>query len=405
MSGGTFTMNGGSITGNSATTSAGGVYVGGGTFNWNGGTIISNGTTNVANTTGTLIGWTNKPDWQGTFSGYGPPPAGTAYPVWSGSGSSAANAIAITSQSELQGMRDSLTLHYALAKDITISGNWEPVGKNSSNQFKGELNGNGHKINFSSVTMQPETGATKYYGLFGYSYDNSEIHDFSITGSISCSLDGTTMNYAGGISGYHSGTGQIYNCAVNCTINAAAGAYDTHLGGIVGQNNATIKNCYTSRNITLSGSTGNKYLGGIAGLYNAGGIIQYCYSEGTINGPTHSTVYTGGIAGMLSTGTISNCVALNDDIHGYNTRTGRVIGSTSGTASNNFGLASMEFNGTPNSWAENNMNGKAVTVPSVDSFWTTPVTTGPGWTINATGSGTPSSPWEWGNGRPKLYWE
>ncbi|MBX3008443.1 MAG: T9SS type A sorting domain-containing protein [Melioribacteraceae bacterium] len=71
------------------------------------------------------------------------------------------------------------------------------------------------------------------------------------------------------------------------------------VGGMIGDNRATIENCYVSGNVV-----GYAYVGGFAGFQN--GFIRKCYSTGTVSKGTTSNNYFGGFIGCNS-GTIENC--------------------------------------------------------------------------------------------------
>ena len=97
----------------------------------------------------------------------------------------------------------------------------------------------------------------------------------------------------GGIAGYNYDGGIIEKC-----YNTGAISGNTSVGGIIGENAATITNCYNTGAIT---STEN-YLqaGGITAINY--GTVERCYNKGSIV----ATKYTGGIAGINYEGTIIN---------------------------------------------------------------------------------------------------
>jgi len=88
-----------------------------------------------------------------------------------------------------------------------------------------------------------------------------------------------------------------------------------------------VEKCYSTGNIS-----GNDFAGGVVG-FNDGTVVQNCYSTGSVT----ATVFdAGGIVGFNGSGCIvTNCVALNTDVLATSI-TGRVVGSGSGTAVNNY---------------------------------------------------------------------
>ena len=96
--------------------------------------------------------------------------------------------IQISNCSSLQNMRQNLEGSYVLMENINCSGYaFNPIG-NSSNPFKGILNGNGYTIKCLSI----EGGSNDQVGLFGYTngsvISNTVFQDFNVSGSTSTGL-------------------------------------------------------------------------------------------------------------------------------------------------------------------------------------------------------------------------
>lgn len=229
-----------------------------------------------------------------------------------------------------------------LTSDITLSGEWEPIGyydqatedikypdTKDNKPFKGIFDGKNNEINGITITSSDEI----CHGLFGLVIDGT-IRNIIIGKNNNISGNGRTagvvgylygfkgninncVNYAniaggnttGGIVGAIVGQHTIYNCKNYGDI--------TGLGGIVGGSNGTdypqefddyshkIINC---GNYGTVKSIGLNYAGGIAGYLK--GRILNCCNKGAINGGNS----TGGIAGGVDGG-VENCYNL-DDVNG-----------------------------------------------------------------------------------------
>lgn len=161
---------------------------------------------------------------------------------------------------------------------------WTPIG-NGSHAFKGYFDGNGHCVNGIYINS-----STSYCGLFG-STSWAKISNLGITDSY---INGS--DYVGGIAGQVSDNTTISSCYNAATIE---GAFD--VGGIVGQGNYDIivLGCVNSGNISASAS----HVGGICGYVN--GTVRYCYNSGKITGTGNRT---GGILGETIS-TLSHCAS------------------------------------------------------------------------------------------------
>jgi hypothetical protein len=115
-----------------------------------------------------------------------------------------------------------------------------------------------------------------------------------------------TIDSAGGgnigLFGYVASGGVIKNLGLeNCIISGASGLYYTYTGSLAGYNAGMINQCYSTG--TVSGSY---YVGGLVG-YNSGSIRQ-CYSTGQLSA-TGNTGYKGGLLGYnyRRSGTVTAC--------------------------------------------------------------------------------------------------
>ena len=188
---------------------------------------------------------------------------------------------------DLNNMRDDLSGKYILMNDIDLSSwkNWEPVGEDSTNRFKGEFDGNGYVIKNMAVD------ARGYAGFFGC-VGSGEIKNIGVVNS-SVNGYGSYNVSAGAIAGsvfsQSSESVSISNCYNTGKVNS-----NGYSGGIVGEINAdhmSISNCYNTGDIKSSNSTSNNSAyasaGGIAGYVSPGSYrsisISYCYNIGSID--------------------------------------------------------------------------------------------------------------------------
>ena len=207
-----------------------------------------------------------------------------------------------------------------LGGDITISGDWTPIGNATTTPFSGTFDGNGNTITFSlSVSRIESTDSAKPYGLFGV---NSEtIQNLGVVGSVTTASSENV--YFGSIAGYNQVDGVITDCFSSCDVSLTiSNSVYPNVGGIVGQNEGTLKNSYAVGDVMVT-IPGSAYAGGIVG-YNHNTIFN-CYAAGNVTVTDDSSTSkgsAGGIAGCHAAqskiGNITNCFALNEKITAIN---------------------------------------------------------------------------------------
>ena len=221
---------------------------------------------------------------------------------------------------------------YALAGDLTLSGNFTPIGNGST--FSGVFDGLGHTISGLTITNSSaadvglfgvSSGTIRNVGLLGGSVSGSSlgadigglvgdnsgtISNVFTTGTVSGS--GAGGDWIGGLVGYNESGGAISNAyatgAVSCS------SYGSDVGGLVGNNYGSIRNAYATGAVSGSygsGSTGDD-IGGLVG-YNPGTIAN-AYATGSVSwsspGGTYGN-YMGGLVGYSfgSSNSITNAYA------------------------------------------------------------------------------------------------
>lgn len=172
----------------------------------------------------------------------------SGYSLTSGLGTT--NFTTITNQSELEGINTTgLSGDYELGNDITISGEYTPVGNADSGAFKGNFDGNYFTVSGIKVS------SGNYGGLFGYT-DGATIKNVGVS-----EVD-ITADYAGGIVGKAEDTTltNVFNAGGDVKAGDKGGDYDFYVGGIAGYINKTdIEVAYN--HATVPSETG----GGIVG--------------------------------------------------------------------------------------------------------------------------------------------
>ena len=217
-----------------------------------------------------------------------------------------------------------ISAHYKLMANLTLSGNWTPI-----KQF-GTFDGNGKTISGLSGT----TLTSGNFGLFdgsggtiknltlsnvnininisnsGSSYVSAivasglgnTIENCTVTGNINVSSSNSGASLLVGAITAYSSESKIEKCTVNGSIACTGAAF--YVGGLVGLNSSQIKNSTNNATVTSNHTSNVKYsshTGGIAG-YTAS-LVSYCNNNGVITGND----LTGGIVGESYGGTISNC--------------------------------------------------------------------------------------------------
>lgn len=151
--------------------------------------------------------------------------------------------------------------------------------------YKGEFNGNGHKISGLYISEDEATALTT--GLFGHF--QGYLHDVKIVNSYISSKSPCTGAFAGVV------YGKIENCTANAVVSSdAEEGYLNGTGGIVGNLHdlkSEVLNCTFSGSVS---SDKNPYVGGIVGD-NLYGYVAGCTNYGRV---TSSTVAVGGIVGQ-----------------------------------------------------------------------------------------------------------
>ena len=299
-----------------------------------------------------------------------------------------------------------------LMNDITLDGDWEPMGKGAygGNPYYGEFDGQGHKITGLSITQNGTDDMI--LGLFGsvgkssYGDVKAKICNLTVEGEVSATILPTyNYNFAiAGVAAYSNGqvTLQRVISKVNVTCDSQnSNAYSAvAVAGLLAnaQSSDVITECANYGTITSTDVNNN---GNVAGLVTGGwgscsAKVEYSFNAGTITGADNvagivgqnagsitacyntgkvTATKTGGKAGGLTAenGTITNAYSI-----------GNAIGKKGGTITNCY-----ETEASP--------TGSGVTLKTRDALKDMAVT--------ISGSATAPVFTENKPYTPKLYWE
>ena len=239
----------------------------------------------------------------------------------------AVDPVNISNEAELRAIANNLAGEYNLTADITVEGDWTPLG-DDKNPFTGKLNGNGHVIKGIRV-QNADRNENAFIGA---------IKDATITKLGLENVDILGDTNAGGLVGKDKGNNTISECYVTGKV-----AGRDHVGALIGGCGdalTRIENCY---GITYSYSREHQAAGLVGTPVNL--VIDKCYFGGTILGVKNCV---GGIAALLDGGEqhdITNCfvaapmmIRINTDMGDQHRILGS-IGNKKNTLLNDYALA------------------------------------------------------------------
>ena len=231
----------------------------------------------------------------------------------------AVDPVNISNEAELRAIANNLAGEYNLTADITVEGDWTPLG-DDKNPFTGKLNGNGHVIKGIRV-QNADRNENAFIGA---------IKDATITKLGLENVDILGNQNAGGLVGKDKGNNTISECYVTGKV-----AGRDHVGALIGGCGdalTRIENCY---GITYSYSREHQAAGLVGTPVNL--VIDKCYFGGTILGVKNCV---GGIAALVDGGVqheITNCFVAAPMMIRINTDMGdqhRILGSIGSTNEN-----------------------------------------------------------------------
>lgn len=203
----------------------------------------------------------------------------------------------ITDEAGLKAIANDLSSNYVLAADITLTGQWTPLGTEAS-PFTGTFDGGGHSIKGLTVTASSDLDNS---GLFGYA-KGATLKNVSIIGA---KVDGDEHV------GILLGNAKQVNISGVMTSGIVTGR--DHVGGIVGDASGSADNgefTSISNCMSTAGVFSRTYqAGGIAGIVNAANIDK-CFFYGSATAED-GFAGAGGISALIDggSGTFTNNVS------------------------------------------------------------------------------------------------
>jgi len=200
----------------------------------------------------------------------------------------------ISTDKELNDIRNNLAAWYALDRDIVMSSyntgeGWVPIPT-----FSGTLDGRGYQIK----GLYMNKSSANYGGLF-YTISSGTVRNLRITDATIYSNPANpaiSNVYWGVLTGYMSGSGGlIEKCSVSGKLAGQVNVQMGNAGGLIGRIAAgTIQDCFSSVDVSSYGDT----VGGFVGAFTGGNIYR-CMSIGKVEDMTiaKSNVNQGGFLG------------------------------------------------------------------------------------------------------------
>ena len=220
-----------------------------------------------------------------------------------------------------------------------LSQQFEPIGKDYINCFRGTFDGQGHVIRNLAINS-----ANQGTGLFGFS-TGFTVQNVVIDGSCSIVSRYESSNYQA-FTGMFIGQCRTDNgiFTVSNSVNMAEITFNgntnqlSFLGGIASAllltvDNALVKNCANYGTVKNTGTSATTFISGVVGSSqgkSASNVhIQNCNNYGSlIHGGPANEIIIGGISGYSSYSTIDNCVNSGYIyLHGESSFIGNIMGS------------------------------------------------------------------------------
>lgn len=281
-------------------------------------------------------------------------------------------------------VQNDLTLNCTLTADITLTGEWTPIGTDYRNSYTGTFDGGNHTI--SGLTVK---GSDENAGLFGYigkdggTVKNVVLKDVQITsnnqyanvGGMAGINNGTIENCSvsgGSVSGYSAGgvVGQQYSGSITLCNSSATVQGTSQVGGVVGYTNygVTLTACYATGDVTAkdNDTAGIFFAGGVVG--SNGGNLTACYATGDVTGGTGS-IYVGGVTGSNDSSTLTACYHATGTVSGPVEATGGVTGRNYNALGAPV-ITACYWGSNPNTGIGENQAGTTDGTTQVDSNWT-----------------------------------
>lgn len=244
------------------------------------------------------------------------------------------NTYNVTSEEGLRAMAElvngggtNTNINITLAKDITLTEVWTPIGS-SSNPYTGTFNGNNKTITGLTLTTGDRIG------LFGQVGTNGTVKDLKLA-----EVNVSGNNNVGAVAGCNDGT--ISNCSVSGSIQG-----NQNVGGVVGvmSTNSEMIACCVTGDVKSTVASSEANAGGVVGMMTECSITA-CYSTGNVTAENGTNV--GGVVGCSNISTITSCYHATGDVTGTGDAIGGVLGTDiSVTSTGESGVFNCCWSGT-----------------------------------------------------------
>jgi len=218
--------------------------------------------------------------------------------------------------------------YFRLENDIDMGGYlFTPIGADVNHRFGGVFDGNNHTIS----NLHQDVGAKGMAGLIGMTSDKCEVKNLTMVKPVIraaglCAATVVSWCY-GTVENCHVIEADVYNRArtgaglvglgknvKNCTVkDSYIDAYGGNAAGLAGQVDVNIENCSVTNTTVVAGSQIQGYpsAGVVASMNGASG--KNLYFSGRLDANSYMQCPTvGGIAGILSLGTLENSFAVGE---------------------------------------------------------------------------------------------
>ncbi|MBO0460491.1 LPXTG cell wall anchor domain-containing protein [Enterococcus sp. DIV1298c] len=233
-------------------------------------------------------------------------------PLFSGGGNGSIDSpFQITTEAQLNEMRNDLTAHYQLMNDITLTSDWIPVGygATSATKFTGSFIATpGTVIRNMRVTTGVQSGDEDNRGFFGVT-EGARISGVTLENPLV--IGGGSGGATGGLIGRISDVTRPTTVADSAIIGGSIETSSTYVGGLVGfipintYGTAVIRSS-SSATVTVNGDVNdtNQAVGGLIG-YNGNTVVD-SYATGHVTANVHNV---GGLIGYNHYGHVSRSYA------------------------------------------------------------------------------------------------
>jgi hypothetical protein len=238
----------------------------------------------------------------------------------------AADAVVLTTCTQLQNISNNLAASYVLGNDIDCSAaaslnsntGFAPIGS-TQNPFTGSLDGQGFSVINLAISRPTATDVGLFAASNGADISNLSLTNISVSGASNVgglvgSATGSTItssSTSGMITGSASGLGGLIGSSISTVITNSSssaqviGALATGVGGLIGTTNTTSNEAMDYATGAVSGSSS---VGGFVGA-DGGDTISQSYATGTVTSTESGGADFGGFVGAEQGGTLSNSFA------------------------------------------------------------------------------------------------